>query len=554
MLLYVMRAKYLILLMVVGSLSSGCTWVRESFPWFKKDVPLTAPSSAESAGDEETSPPDQERLTGDEENTEAGQVLSRADIEPGIAPEGSPGPPRWDISPEPLRSRYNSPAARGAERRRIEAPIPLENIGPGGEDFAKIEVPSGLPAIVPEHAPIETRPAAQTYPSVLPTTRPIAQTYPSLLPTSRPIARTYFRAPATSGPTETVDPKGPAQLPSLDEIEYGKPVVVAASLIQLNDRFFTVEDIMEGAGAALSKLPGSLGEENFRSRALDILRKEIDNRVIETLAHAQAQNRLTERQKTFLDNELERTLASMIAEAGGSKKKLEAHFEQEGTDLETFLNDQRRRLTIQIFLRTRLYPAVSINRAMLWEYYRENRLEFTSDKKVQMQIIAAPYSKFGVDEAPSGEGDSADAGSQASKSIEAAAAAIRSGEDFGEVARRLSRGIKAPAGGLWGMMGAGSFREIKVEQVAFTLDEGHVSDIIETDTGYYIVKVYKVHGGRVVSFEDAQELIERKLRREQFAKLERKYFEELLAGAHIKKSDEFLDLAVDRAVRTYFHP
>ena len=102
------------------------------------------------------------------------------------------------------------------------------------------------------------------------------------------------------------------------------------------------------------------------------------------------------------------------------------------------------------------------------------------------------------------------------------------------------------------MMATGNFRETAVEQVAFAMDEGQVSSVIETETGYYIVKALKVRPGRTIRFEDAQEQVERQLREEQFAKLQEDYFRRLTEGAQIRQSEEFLKLAVDRAVKLYW--
>ena len=101
------------------------------------------------------------------------------------------------------------------------------------------------------------------------------------------------------------------------------------------------------------------------------------------------------------------------------------------------------------------------------------------------------------------------------------------------------------------MMPPHSFREKKVETAAFSMPESQVSDVIETETGYYIVKVYKVQAGRIVTFEQAQEQIEAKLKKIQYSKLEEKYFQRLIRTSRVQVSQEFLQLAVNRATEMY---
>jgi len=82
------------------------------------------------------------------------------------------------------------------------------------------------------------------------------------------------------------------------------------------------------------------------------------------------------------------------------------------------------------------------------------------------------------------------------EAIDAAAADIKDGKDFGEIAAAKSKDAKAAEQGVWPLMPAGSFGEAKVEKAAFAMKEGQVSGVIETDAGFYIVKAYKVQGGK----------------------------------------------------------
>ena len=348
-------------------------------------------------------------------------------------------------------------------------------------------------------------------------------------------------------------PSRPAPSPHAPEkIIYGKPEVVAASSIQVNDQFLTVDDVLSSARVPMLRLPRRIKQDTFRREAARILRDEIRRRVVESLVHAEAEKRLTDQQKKMIEDDLRETLATMIAEVGGSRKKLESLLAERGTDLATALDEERRRMMVRGFLQFRFYPAITVNRRMLWNYYRKHLSEFSFPKRVQMQIIARRYPKVAGGRVGPTRAERRLAAARARLVIHHAVEALRSGEEFAEAARRFSNGIKAAGGGVWPMMATGNFRETAVEQAAFAMDEGQVSSVIETETGYYIVKALKVRPGRTIRFEDAQEQVERQLREEQFAKLQEDYFRRLTEGAHIRQSEEFLKLAVDRAVKQYW--
>jgi len=170
-----------------------------------------------------------------------------------------------------------------------------------------------------------------------------------------------------------------------------------------------------------------------------------------------------------------------------------------------------------------------------------------------MQIIAAPWRAFvpvGDKQATPEEQD--EARSEARELIQDAWRELQSGKDFGDVARRLSRGVRAKHGGLWPMMSAGNFRNAQVESVAFALAQGRYSKVIEAPSGFYIVKAKDIVQGKEVPFEQAQEEIEQKLRMEQFIDLRANYMKDLYDRATIGDIQSFLILTVDRAVQKYY--
>ncbi len=352
-------------------------------------------------------------------------------------------------------------------------------------------------------------------------------------------------------------PTKPAPSPAKPAPSPAKPVdqVIAAPPIQVNNQFITVDDILRGAATQLHALPANLSQQTFRLQALRIVRQQIKGQIIETLVYAEAEKRLTEEQMEAANRITDDILATKVAEAGGSQQKLEAMLIRQGTDLQTVMEKERKTILVQGYMQLRFQSTISVSRRMLWNYYRRNRSQFTEFKKVQMQIISTPTKRFlQNDEGLSSEDERRlAASSRARQVIDEAAAAIQAGEDFTTVAKRLSRGPMAQRGGVWRPMTADNFAQAKVEQVAFSLGQGQVSDIIKTDDGYFIVKALLVEPGRITSFEQAQEQVEIKLRGDQFRKLRDAYFNRLGESARILQSPQFLPFAVNQAEKKYWH-
>jgi peptidyl-prolyl cis-trans isomerase D len=120
-------------------------------------------------------------------------------------------------------------------------------------------------------------------------------------------------------------------------------------------------------------------------------------------------------------------------------------------------------------------------------YYSLNKdSQFTVEEQVGARHI---LKKFPVDADD-------DAKKKVRAAIDAVAAKLAAGEDFEQLAKDESEDGSAAAGGDLGKFGRG--RMVKpFEDAAFALDVGAVSDVVESQFGYHIIKVYSHEKGSV---------------------------------------------------------
>ncbi len=365
----------------------------------------------------------------------------------------------------------------------------------------------------------------------------------------------------TAGTARAVDPKpGDGEEPLM----IGETREITTSVISIKGKFITVQEILNEARDALAAVPQ---DSMFDVRVRSIVNRAIGRRINNELIFSEAESRLSQPQKDHVNAQVEDMVRGLVADAGGSKTRLENQLAQRGVTLKELKEQQRRALTVQIYQQIKFVPAISVTRQMLLGYYNKHKDEFTVEKKVAMQLIAVllndeRYLPKDVGSNPSPQ-ELARARLAARERIEKAESLLKGGSDFGDVAKEFSN-IKPDTGGKLPLWPAGSLRQKEVEKAGFSLQQGQRSSIIESAMvrndagqivnygGFYIVKAYRVQEGKTTNFEDAQEDITTILRNKQLQELSAKFSERLARESKIPQSRDFVETAVNQAIEQYW--
>jgi peptidyl-prolyl cis-trans isomerase C len=107
------------------------------------------------------------------------------------------------------------------------------------------------------------------------------------------------------------------------------------------------------------------------------------------------------------------------------------------------------------------------------------------------------------------------------------------GEDFAELAKEFSEGPSKDMGGDLGFFGRGQMVP-EFEEVAFAMNEGDISGIVETQFGYHIIKLTEKKSERQIPFEEVEAQIRQSLLDEKINSNVTEWIEELRANATIE--------------------
>jgi len=169
--------------------------------------------------------------------------------------------------------------------------------------------------------------------------------------------------------------------------------------------------------------------------------------------------------------------------------------EEGGFTEETYREDIRQQVSVQRMIADGIRANIQVSDEDVAHFYRTNIEQMKSPLEVRARhILIKPASTALADH-------------QAAKAeADAILAEIREGADFVELAIRRSQGPSAPGGGDLGYFGPGQMVP-PFEKAAFALQPGEVSDVVQTQFGYHIIRLEDRRGGETVPLEQAADQI-----------------------------------------------
>ena len=180
----------------------------------------------------------------------------------------------------------------------------------------------------------------------------------------------------------------------------------------------------------------------------------------------------------------------------------DAQFQQaltaQNTTLEAVRNDTRDEMSAAKLVDSEIVSKIAVKPEAVTDFYNKNQ-----DKFQQGARVRASHILIGIPQ-------NADAATkqQAKSKAEALLKDLKAGKDFAEAAKANSQDPgSAPNGGDLGYFEQGQMVP-PFEQAAFALKAGEMSDVVETQFGYHIIKVADKQTSRVVPLDEAKKQIE----------------------------------------------
>ncbi|UPA30606.1 peptidylprolyl isomerase [Terrisporobacter glycolicus] len=197
---------------------------------------------------------------------------------------------------------------------------------------------------------------------------------------------------------------------------------------------------------------------------------------------------------------------------------------------EDFLKFQFTRDLANTNLQKKFEEDTKISETEMKKYYEDNKKSFYTDTVTASHILLKTQDSEGKEL-------SAEKKKEAKKKAEEALAKVKSGEDFAKAAKKYSQDSSASKGGELGTFGRGQMVS-EFEKAAFNMKKGEISDIVETEYGYHIIKVT----GRVdkqETYNDVKDKIKTTLAGQKYTE----YVEKLKKDSKIEQKEDVVKTA-----------
>jgi parvulin-like peptidyl-prolyl isomerase len=148
-------------------------------------------------------------------------------------------------------------------------------------------------------------------------------------------------------------------------------------------------------------------------------------------------------------------------------------------------------------------PPVSYDEML--KYYQEHQQQYDFPTRVRFEIMSTRFSRF-----PDKQ--------QAMEAICQMGNEVYHGANFGAVAKRRSQGLNAEQGGYHDWTAQGSLTSKPIDALLFDLEPGKLSQIIEDEKGYHIVRVIERQEAGRVPFEEVQVTLREKVKQQKIGK------------------------------------
>ena len=282
--------------------------------------------------------------------------------------------------------------------------------------------------------------------------------------------------------------------------------------------------------------------ERTRDQFEQILVDSISNIVLYQYARRQAGDNIDEGLEKAAQSEYRRFVLGF----GGDQAKADEELEKRGLDRKSFMERAKRRILVDMYVRSKLPHDRPITYRELMDCYDEMKDEFFAiDARIRFRLIDIRPARLEVTD------PNRDRQQLAEKWAARLLARVESGEDFGELAKQHSHGSWRAFGGLWRPVQPTALRapyDILAAE-AEKMRPGQVAGPIVAEGRIFIMKLEEKQAAGYELFEAVQEQVRKKILLDRQSEALEPLYARVRRQAKLGRTDEFIEFCLEKIHR-----
>lgn len=251
------------------------------------------------------------------------------------------------------------------------------------------------------------------------------------------------------------------------------------------------------------------------------MQPQLEKQAVESLINKQLLVEELDRQKIEVsDEEIDAEVAKVSAQFE-TPEKFKEKLEELNLSEEKLRKDIKQNYRIEKLLKSKM-PEIKVTDEDISLFYKENPQNFTVPEQVQASHVLFSIEPDALDEIKN----------EKRSELQSVLEKIKKGDDFAELARKYSDCPSKEQGGELGSFPRGAMVKA-FDDVAFNLKEGEVSDIVETQFGFHIIKLTGRTEASTTPLEQVKDQITAYLEAQKQSKEVAAYIETLRSAAKI---------------------
>jgi parvulin-like peptidyl-prolyl isomerase len=289
----------------------------------------------------------------------------------------------------------------------------------------------------------------------------------------------------------------------------------------VNNVVITREQVAEFVAPAIDALRQQYAGQDDVSNAFEQKASEVFNDGLEQLIERQLilHDYETSGYVPLPDSLIDQLVEDRIHERYSDRITLMKTLQAQGMTYEQFRRDVRDQYIISAMRAKKVSQEIAISPYKIENYYLAHRDDFKVGDQVKLRMIVL--------------NKNSDDDQSAHRMAEEILTQIKQGASFAQMASVYSQGSQRSEGGDWGWVERSVLRK-ELADVAFSLQPGQMSDIIDTPQACYLMLVEATRPAHVKPLSEVRDDIEATLRTQEQARLEKQWISELKKKTFIR--------------------